>query len=71
MSSGEQKDDNMAYPTDIISALMAMLNLPLLMQNIRRFCKLFRIPWVISIFVFWVYLDKNYIKLCIFIPFSL
>lgn len=44
MSSGEQGDYNMVCPTDIIPALMAVLNLMLLMQKTRGFCKLFRIP---------------------------
>lgn len=58
MSSGEQGDDNMVCPTDIIPALMAVLNLMLLMQKTRGFCKLFRIPWIINIFVVWVYLYR-------------
>lgn len=58
MSSGEQRDDNMGCPTDIIPALMTMLNLTLLMQKTTGFCKMFRIPRVINTFLFWVYLDR-------------
>lgn len=36
VSSGEQRDDNMVCPTDIIPAPMAMVNLTLLMQKTQR-----------------------------------
>lgn len=69
MSSGDQRDDNMLCPTDTIPALVAVLNLTLLMQKKPRgFWKLFRIPWIINIFV--VCLDRIYIQLFFFIPFK-